>query len=186
MGGASRGPTYPTIPHMVSATPPSCRLRLRDRPAPASDLGLLCPRGTRLGPPAWRRGRGRRCGAVARPGTLHPALDEPDRRPADCERAGRHVAGHGRAGADVGVVGDADGRDQLRVAADLHARADARAVLLEAVVVAGDGSGADVAVRADLTVAEVGQVVRLGPGADRRLLGLDEVADVHALRSEEH
>src|SRR5262249_62174967 len=55
-------------------------------------------------------------------------------------------------------------------------------MLLEAVVVARDGAGTDVAVRTDLAVAEIGQVVCLGPGADHRLLGLDEVADVHALR----
>src|SRR6516164_7771668 len=154
MGGASLGPTYPTIPHMVSATPPSGGLRLRDRSAPASDLGLLCGRGARLGTAARCRGRGFHLGRGTVPGpeAFHPALDEPHRRPADGERAGRHVAGHGRPGADVGVVRDADGCDQLRVAADLDARADPRAMLLEAVVVAGDGSGADVAVCTDLAV----------------------------------
>src|SRR6266436_1729107 len=87
----------------------------------------------------------------------------------------------GRARANVRVVAHRHGRHQLRVAADLHARADRGAMLLEAVVVAGDGPGADVGVRADLAVAEVGEVIRLGPGTEHRLLGLDEVADVDAL-----
>src|SRR5262249_39670028 len=140
MGGASRGPTYPTIPHMA------------------------------LAPSALT-------GAEA----LHPALDELDGRAAHREGAGRHVLRHRGAGGDVGVVRHRDRRDELGVAADLHACADAREVLLEAVVVAGDGPGADVRIRADLAIAEIGEVVGLRTGAEHRLLGLDEVSDVHAL-----
>ena len=50
-----------------------------------------------------------------------------------------------------------------------------------AVVVAGDRAGPDVDVGADRRVAEVGQVIRLRPGAQRRLLQLDEVADLAPL-----
>ena len=46
-----------------------------------------------------------------------------------------------------------------------------------AVVVAGDRAGADVDVRADRRVAEIREVHRLRPGAEHRLLQLDEVAD---------
>src|SRR5262249_25468123 len=141
MGGASRGPTYPTIPHMALA--PS--------PLPGAEA-------------------------------LDPALDEPQGRPAEHEHAGGHVLRHRAAGSDVRIVGDRHRRDQLRVAADLDARADAGEVLLEPVVVAGDGPGADVAVGPDLAVTQVGEVVGLRPRADRGLLGLDEVSDVHALR----
>ena len=56
-----------------------------------------------------------------------------------------------------------------------------RLVLGCAVVVAGDGAGADVDIRADRGIAEIGQVVGLGARAERRLLELDEVADVRLL-----
>ena len=55
-------------------------------------------------------------------------------------------------------------------------------VLLRAVVVAGDRAGADVDVRADHRVAEIGEVHRLRAGAETRLLHLDEVADLGARR----
>ena len=54
-------------------------------------------------------------------------------------------------------------------------------MLLLAVVVAGDGAGADVDLLADRRVAEIGEVVGLRPAAERRLLQLDEVADVRVL-----
>ena len=53
-------------------------------------------------------------------------------------------------------------------------------VLLEAVIVAEDGAGADVDAFADLAVAEVGEVVGLAAPAEAGLLRLDEVADVAA------
>ena len=51
--------------------------------------------------------------------------------------------------------------------------------LFGAVVVAGDGAGADVDVGADLGVADIGEVVGLRALADAARLDLDEVADVH-------
>ena len=53
-------------------------------------------------------------------------------------------------------------------------------MLVDAVVVAGDGAGADVDAGADDGVAEVGEVVGLGAFAERGFLGFDEVADVGA------
>ena len=53
--------------------------------------------------------------------------------------------------------------------------------LFDAVVVHGDGAGADVDLAADRRVAEVGEVIRLAAGADLALLHFDEVADVHVL-----
>ena len=50
-------------------------------------------------------------------------------------------------------------------------------VLLLAVVVAGDGAGADIRRVADLGVAQIGQVLALGAGAEAGLLQLDEIAD---------
>ncbi len=55
------------------------------------------------------------------------------------------------------------------------------AVLGGAVVVAGDGAGADVAAGADAGIAEIGQVVGLGAGAEVGRLQLDEVADMGGL-----
>ena len=51
-------------------------------------------------------------------------------------------------------------------------------MLVEAVVVAGDGAGADIGAGADLGVADIGQMIDLGAGVDQRRLGLDEVADL--------
>ncbi len=51
-------------------------------------------------------------------------------------------------------------------------------MLVEAVIVAGDGTGADVSARADAGVADIGEMVNLGALADLGLLDLDEVADM--------
>ena len=53
-------------------------------------------------------------------------------------------------------------------------------VLVRAVVIAGDGAGADIDLLADGRVAEVGQVIGLAARAEDAVLDLDEVADVHA------
>src|SRR5205809_3610610 len=153
------------MPHIASA--PSPRPALRSRPAPHT---LLDGRGL----------RGRRAGRL-RPAARHPAREGPLRDAAHDERAGRDVAGDGRPGADVGVVPDRDRGDELRVAPDLHARPDLRVVLREPVVVAGDRPGTDVGLRPDLAVAEVSEMVRLRPRAEHRLLGPDEVPELHAL-----
>ena len=55
--------------------------------------------------------------------------------------------------------------------------ADQRLVLGEAVVVAGDGAGAEIGVGADMGVADIGEMVDLDAGLQRRGLGLDEIAD---------
>ena len=70
------------------------------------------------------------------------------------------------------------GAIELRVAADERAVADHRLVLVLAVVVARDGAGADVDVVADGGIAQVREVAGLRLAPQRRLLQLDEVADV--------
>ena len=47
------------------------------------------------------------------------------------------------------------------VGADEHVRADLGAVLVDAVVIAGDGAGADIGARADACVADIGEVIGL-------------------------
>ena len=70
------------------------------------------------------------------------------------------------------------GATSWRVGADESVVFDHRAILVGAVVVAGDRAGADVDVAADRGVAKIGQVVGLRAVADLGGLGLDEVADV--------
>src|SRR5437016_2867825 len=88
------------------------------------------------------------------------------------------VLADGRGGADVGAARDAHRRHQRRVRADEAVVLDHRAVLCRAVVVAGDGARADVDGVADLGVANVREMVRLGAGAEAARLDLDEVADM--------
>src|SRR5690349_4560638 len=95
--------------------------------------------------------------------------------------AGRHVAGDGRAGRDGGAAAHGHRRDELRVGTDEDAVLEHGAVLRGAIVVAEDRAGADVDVRAHGAVAEIGQVIGLAALADRGLLDLDEVADVHGV-----
>src|SRR3954447_17531340 len=108
----------------------------------------------------------------------HPALDVPLLAGADRERARWNVLAHRRAGAHVGILADRHRRDELRVRADESAVLDGRPMLVRAVVVAGDGAGADVAALADHRVAQVGEVIRLAALPERRVLQLHEVADV--------
>ena len=51
--------------------------------------------------------------------------------------------------------------------------------LLNAVVIAGDRAGADIGAGADVAVADIGEVVGLGAGAEPGGLDLDEIADMH-------
>ena len=69
-------------------------------------------------------------------------------------------------------------RHQRAVGADEGLGADHGPPLAVAVVVHGDGAGADVAGRADVGIAEIGQVVGLGAAAHAGGLELDEVADM--------
>ena len=71
----------------------------------------------------------------------------------------------GGAGSRERMVADGDGCDQVRVAADERIVADGRVELALAVVVAGDGAAAEVAVLAHRGITDVGQM------ADRVALG---------------
>jgi hypothetical protein len=73
-------------------------------------------------------------------------------------RVVRHVRGDDGAGADIGAVADFHRRHQRGVGAGEGARADRGLVLEEAVVVAGDGAGAEVGVGADMDVADIGEM----------------------------
>src|SRR5687768_17976111 len=77
------------------------------------------------------------------------------------QAARRYVLADRGARADGGARAHGDGGDQLHVGADVHIVLDHGAMLVRAVVVAGDGTGADVDVAPDGGVAHVGEVVRL-------------------------
>ncbi len=80
---------------------------------------------------------------------------------AEGEGAVGDVFGDAAAGGDVSAGADGDGGDEGGVGADEGAVADGGEVLVDAVVVAGDGAGADVYVGSDDGVAEVVEVVGL-------------------------
>src|SRR5439155_22672163 len=94
----------------------------------------------------------------------------------DAERAVGHVLDHGGPGRDHRPLAHPHRRHQLGIRAHLHAVVDHGLELLVAVVVAGDGAGADVDARADGGVAQVAEVVGLAAAAQARLLGLHEGA----------
>jgi hypothetical protein len=54
-------------------------------------------------------------------------------------------------------------------------------MLVGAIVVASDGTGADIGASPDGRVANIAQVIGLGAGLDHGFLDLDEVADVHVI-----
>ena len=94
---------------------------------------------------------------------------------------GRILRDH-RTRADGRLRADGDRRHQRRVGTDERAVANRRRRFVHPVVVAGDGTGADVHACADDGIAEVREVVGLAADAELRVLGLDEVAHVHAVR----
>src|SRR5687768_8258469 len=143
------------------------RLSSRTRPSPARcrvpnrSANLLLRFARRLTP-------------LSGPGFLVCLAGAPDR-----ERISRHVFGHHRAGGGVGALSHLHRRHQRGVRADEGPRADARQVLVPAVVVAGDGAGADVGLFPHHRVADVSKM----PDGDAvryfRLLQFDEVSDLH-------
>ncbi len=98
----------------------------------------------------------------------------------DRQVPGGHIIGDGGSGGDVGPVGHLDRGDEGAVAADERVRADLRDGLPHPVVVRRDHARADVGPGADRGVPQVGQVVRLRPVADGRLLDLHECPDLRA------
>ena len=81
----------------------------------------------------------------------------------------------------VRTVLDANRRNERRIAADKHVLADNRRVLLRAIVITRDCSGADIYSGSDGRISEIGEVVRLGAAAKARVFQLDKVSDVTGL-----
>jgi hypothetical protein len=89
---------------------------------------------------------------------LAPAVDLGLLGALDAQRTGGHIMADGGAGSRERMVADGDGCDQVRVAADERIVADGRVELALAVVVAGDGAAAEVAVLAHRGITDVGQM----------------------------
>src|SRR5271166_6521149 len=89
--------------------------------------------------------------------------------------------GDARGRSNIGSFAHPHRSDQRAVAADKDAVSDHGFMFVYAVIVAGDGSGADVHACADFCVAQVGKMIRLRSFAQLDLLSLDEVAHVRAL-----
>ena len=51
----------------------------------------------------------------------------------------------------------------------------------DAVVIAGDGAGADIGARADMGIADIGEVMGFDARFEMRVLQLDEIADIDAV-----
>ena len=112
---------------------------------------------------------------------LCPALQIGLALPGDAQRLCGHVLGDGAAGGGVGTIAHLHGGHKVRVAADEAVIADLGAELILAVVVAGDGAAAEVAVLAHIAVADVGQVAhRVAPGKVG-VLGLHVCTQMHAV-----
>src|SRR3546814_4889036 len=88
------------------------------------------------------------------------------------------VARHRAARRDDLVGTDPDRRDERAVRPDEGALADLGPIFEIAIIIAGDRARADIRVRADGDVAQIGEMVRLGPRAEHRLLRLDKIADL--------
>src|SRR6185437_1694074 len=111
-----------------------------------------------------------------------PTLDRGLLAAREGEVLGGRGGGDDRSRADRGVVAHLHRRDQRRVGTDEGTIADLGDVLVHAVVVARDGAGADVHVRTDLRVAEIGEVVGLAAFAEFGFLGFDEISDMRPRR----
>ncbi len=120
------------------------------------------------------------CAAPSWSGTSPPSRGAPPGPSVRARGRRRDVLGDDAARADIGAVADFDRGHERRVRADEGPLADLGPVLVEAVVVAEDGAGADVGPGADACRRRG----RRGgwpwrPAPMRRLLDLDEIADVH-------
>src|SRR5471030_177945 len=70
----------------------------------------------------------------------------------------RNVTGYRRASSDRHVITDSNGRDKLGIRSDENIIADNRFMFIHTVVVAGNGTRADVDVIANVRIAEVREV----------------------------
>ena len=112
---------------------------------------------------------------------LHRSLPVGDMtlgHPGDDEFVLAHFAGDRGTGADGRSLAHRHRRHQLGVRADKDVILDDGLVLVGAIVVAGDGTGANIHIGTNLAVAQIAQMTRLGAKPEGGILDLDEVADM--------
>ncbi len=97
----------------------------------------------------------------------------------DCQRVRRDLFGNDAARAYVSTIADFQRRDERGIRTDEGVLADVGKVLVEAVVIAGDGPCPDIRARTDPRIANIGQMVDLCAGLDFSFFGLDKIADMH-------
>ena len=112
---------------------------------------------------------------------LCPAVQIGLALPGDAQCLCGHILGDGAAGGGVGTIAHLDRSHKVGVAADKAVIADLGAELILAVVVAGDGAAAEVAVLAHIAVADVGQVAHSVAAGKVGVLGLHIGAQMHAV-----
>ena len=101
--------------------------------------------------------------------------------PGDAQCLCGHILGDGAASGGVGAIAHLDRSHKVGVAADEAVIADLGAELILAVVVAGDGAAAEVAVLAHIAVADVGQVAHGVAAGKVGVLGLHIGTQMHAV-----
>src|SRR5664279_1320140 len=89
-----------------------------------------------------------------------------------------HILGDDASRADIGALADPDRRDERAVRADERACANVGLVLAIAIIIAGDRACSYVGARANVSIADIGQVIDLGAFIDIRSLQLYEVPDL--------
>ena len=102
---------------------------------------------------------------------------------AACDRQGpsRNVPRDARPSADIRSVGNRYRRYKRRITTDKDTFANVCAVLVHAIVVAGDDTGANVRIGPNFGVAKIREMVCLRPLPNACILRLDEVAYVSSL-----
>src|SRR6478752_6662736 len=99
----------------------------------------------------------------------------------DSQRTSWNILGYYRPGANVSAIADLDRRDQRGIRTDEGTFADIGAVLGDAIIIAGDGAGANIGSLAHTRIADIGEMIGLGASLDPRLFHLNEISDVHIL-----
>src|ERR1700730_11545103 len=107
-----------------------------------------------------------------------PTLFHDLARPAQGQRVRRHIFGDAGGSGDIGAFSDADRGDQNAVAAYEYAVFDDGLVLVYAVIVAGNGTGADIDFFADFRVTQVTEMVGFRAFAEAAFLQFHEISHV--------
>src|SRR5512133_581357 len=100
------------------------------------------------------------------------------RNPGNSQRISRHIDRHRRTGRNQRITPHRNRRHQLHITADKDIVTNDRTVLIDTVIVAGDGPAADVDIAADLGVPQIGQVRGLRSRTHGDFFGFDKVADL--------